>query len=116
MALEERGHCNMVIIDFDTDSHQIPAFSVIGDLMKVLGSVPGFMSFMGEITTVADVSPTAAHANAEAGKPTLNAAKMFATISTHFNKLALSRKLRIGLFDFYAALLTKLGSAFVEVQ
>ncbi|KAJ7483707.1 hypothetical protein B0H11DRAFT_2231860 [Mycena galericulata] len=41
---------------------------------------------------------------------------MFATISTHFNKLALSRKSRIGLFDFYAALLTKLGSAFVEAH
>lgn len=63
-----------------------------------------------------DVSPTAAHANADAGKPTLTAAEMFTSLSTHFNKPAMSRKSRIGLFDFYAALLTKLGPAFVEAQ
>ncbi|KAJ7675207.1 armadillo-type protein [Mycena rosella] len=60
-----------------------------------------------------DISPTAAP---EAGKPTLTAAEMFTSLSTHFNKAALSRKTRIGLFDFYAALLTKLGASFVEGQ
>ncbi|KAJ7500292.1 clathrin-coated vesicle protein [Mycena galericulata] len=70
----------------------------------------------GEADDDEDVSPTAAHAGAEAGKPTLTAAEMFASLSTHFNKPALSRKSRIGLFDFYAALLTKLGPAFVEAQ
>ncbi|KAJ7472591.1 clathrin-coated vesicle protein [Mycena latifolia] len=63
-----------------------------------------------------DVSPTATHANADAGKPTLTATEMFACLSTHFNKPSLSRKSRIGLFDFYAALLTKLGPSFVEGQ
>ncbi|KAJ7157551.1 clathrin-coated vesicle protein [Mycena crocata] len=63
-----------------------------------------------------DMSPAAAHANAEAAKPTLTAAEMFASLSTHFNKPALSRKSRIGIFDFYAALLTKLGPSLLEVQ
>ncbi|KAJ6560948.1 clathrin-coated vesicle protein [Mycena sp. CBHHK59/15] len=70
----------------------------------------------GEADDDGDVSPVAAHANAEAAKPTLTAAEMFACLSTHFNKPALSRKSRIGVFDFYAALLTKLGPSFVEAQ
>ncbi|KAJ6577043.1 clathrin-coated vesicle protein [Mycena vulgaris] len=63
-----------------------------------------------------DASPTAAHASADSGKPTLTAAEMFTCLSTHFNKPTVSRKSRIGLFDFYAALLTKLGPSFVEAQ
>ncbi|KAF7337120.1 Clathrin-coated vesicle protein [Mycena venus] len=49
-------------------------------------------------------------------KPTLTVAEMFVCLSAHFNKSALTRKSRIGLFDFYAALLTKLGPSFVEAQ
>ncbi|KAF7355790.1 Clathrin-coated vesicle protein [Mycena sanguinolenta] len=49
-------------------------------------------------------------------KPTLTVSEMFSYLSSHFNKSALSRKARIGLFDFYAALLTKLGPSFVESQ
>ncbi|KAJ7637580.1 clathrin-coated vesicle protein [Mycena polygramma] len=52
----------------------------------------------------------------EVAKPTLTVAEMFACLSTHFNKTALTRKSRIGLFDFYAALITKLGPSFVESQ
>ncbi|KAJ6526020.1 clathrin-coated vesicle protein [Mycena capillaripes] len=52
----------------------------------------------------------------EIAKPTLTVAEMFACLSTHFNKTALTRKSRIGLFDFYAALLNKLGPSFVEAQ
>jgi hypothetical protein len=62
-----------------------------------------------------DISTTAAHANAEA-KPTLTVAEMSAALSTHFNKPAMSRRSRIGLFDFYSAFLTKLGPSFVEAQ
>ncbi|KAF8206326.1 armadillo-type protein [Mycena galopus ATCC 62051] len=49
-------------------------------------------------------------------KPTLTVSEMFTYLSGHFNRSALTRKSRIGLFDFYAALLTKLGPSFVESQ
>ncbi|KAJ7205156.1 clathrin-coated vesicle protein [Mycena haematopus] len=49
-------------------------------------------------------------------KPTLTVSEMFSYLSNHFNRSALTRKARIGLFDFYAALLTKLGPSFVELQ
>ncbi|KAK7064864.1 clathrin-coated vesicle protein [Favolaschia claudopus] len=49
-------------------------------------------------------------------KPTMSVSEMFACISSHFNRSTMTRKSRIGLFDFYAALLTKLGPSFVEAQ
>ncbi|KAJ7767277.1 clathrin-coated vesicle protein [Mycena metata] len=62
-----------------------------------------------------DISPAVAGVG-EISKPTLTVAEMFACLSAHFNKSTLTRKSRIGLFDFYAALLTKLGASFVESQ
>ncbi|KAJ7604033.1 clathrin-coated vesicle protein [Roridomyces roridus] len=67
----------------------------------------------GEEEDDVDISPAAAP---ETGKATLTAAEMFTCLSTHLNKPTLSRKARIGLFDFYAALLAKLGPGFVEAQ
>jgi len=55
-----------------------------------------------------------AHATSEVTKPMLTPTEMFAHLSNHFNKPHLSRKSRIGIFDFYAALLTRLGASFVE--
>ncbi|KAJ7198315.1 clathrin-coated vesicle protein [Mycena pura] len=63
-----------------------------------------------------NATPVSAHAGNEVAKPTLTAAEMFACLSAHFNKAGLSRKSRIGIFDFYAALITKLGPSFVEAQ
>jgi hypothetical protein len=39
---------------------------------------------------------------------------MFVQLSAQFNKPSTSRRVRVGIFDFYAALLNKLGSSFVE--
>ncbi|KAF7331836.1 Clathrin-coated vesicle protein [Mycena kentingensis (nom. inval.)] len=63
-----------------------------------------------------DTSPAGAHAAAETAKPTLTPIEMLTTLSTHFNKAATSRKTRMGIFDFYSALITKLGPSFVESQ
>ncbi|KAJ7193893.1 armadillo-type protein [Mycena pura] len=63
-----------------------------------------------------NATPVSAHAGNEVAKPTLTAAEMFACLSAHFNKAGLSRKSRIGIFDFHAALITKLGPSFVEAQ
>jgi hypothetical protein len=60
-----------------------------------------------------DPSPSSA---AEVTKPMLTAAEMFTHLSTHLNKQYVPRKTRIGIFDFYAALLTKLGASFVETN
>jgi HEAT repeat-containing protein 5 len=54
--------------------------------------------------------------SAETMKPTFTPSEMFHQLSNHFNKPNLSRKTRIGIFDFYAALLTRLGSSFVEAN
>lgn len=62
----------------------------------------------------ADDTPSASHVLAEGKKTILNPGDMLALLSTQFNKANLSRKTRIGIFDFYAALLTKLGPSFVE--
>ncbi|KAF8184200.1 armadillo-type protein [Pholiota molesta] len=59
-----------------------------------------------------DISPPTAAA--EATKPMLTPHEMFVHLSTHFNKPNATRKTRIGIFDFYAAALTKLGATFVE--
>lgn len=47
-------------------------------------------------------------------KPLLTPGEMLCQLSTHFNKAQLSRKARAGIFDFYFALLSKLGAEFVE--
>jgi HEAT repeat-containing protein 5 len=60
-----------------------------------------------------DVSAPA-HILAEGKKTMLTTREMLCLLSVHFNKPNLSRKCRIGIFDFYVALLTKLGSSFVE--
>lgn len=58
----------------------------------------------------------AANAGAEIMKPTFTPTEMFTHLSNHFNKPNVSRKTRIGIFDFYAALFTRLGPSFVEVN
>lgn len=62
----------------------------------------------------ADSATGAAGATPEITKPLFTPSEMFSHLSTHLNKANISRKIRIGIFDFYAALLTKLGSLFVE--
>ncbi|KAH0586658.1 hypothetical protein H2248_007874 [Termitomyces sp. 'cryptogamus'] len=57
---------------------------------------------------------SAVSAAAEVKKPTLTPTEMLNQLSSHFNKPNVSRKTRTGIFDLYAALLTRLGSAFVE--
>ncbi|KAH9948465.1 ARM repeat-containing protein [Amylocystis lapponica] len=59
-------------------------------------------------------TPAALHIAAEEAKPVMTPNEMFSQLSTHFNKPQASRKTRIGIFDFYSALLTALGSQFVE--
>ncbi|KAG1715659.1 hypothetical protein ID866_1501 [Astraeus odoratus] len=61
----------------------------------------------------ADVS-TSAYVSSEHMKPLLTPSEMLAQLSSHFNKAQLSRKARAGIFDFYFALLTKLGGELVE--
>ncbi|KAJ3781084.1 clathrin-coated vesicle protein [Lentinula aff. detonsa] len=51
---------------------------------------------------------------AEVTKPMLTPIEMFVHLSSHFNKPNATRKLRIGLFDCYVALLHTLGGTFVE--
>jgi hypothetical protein len=46
----------------------------------------------------------------------LTLAEMFSQLSTPFNKPHTSRKTRVGIFDFYIALLAKLGASFVETN
>lgn len=41
---------------------------------------------------------------------------MLSVLSNHFNKLSVSRKTRLALFDFYASLFTTLGPSFVETN
>ncbi|KAF9239616.1 armadillo-type protein [Melanogaster broomeanus] len=55
-----------------------------------------------------------AYAVSENMKPLLVPGEMLSQLSTHFNKPILSRKARAGIFDFYVALLTKLGAVFAE--
>ncbi|KAF8148271.1 clathrin-coated vesicle protein [Crassisporium funariophilum] len=60
-----------------------------------------------------DVS-TSVHAAGEITKSMLKPNEMLIYLSNQFNKANVSRKTRIGIFDFYASLLTKLGASFVE--
>ncbi|KAJ4473613.1 clathrin-coated vesicle protein [Lentinula aciculospora] len=53
-------------------------------------------------------------AAAEVTKPMLTPTEMLNHLSSHFNKPNATRKLRIGLFDCYVALLNNLGTSFVE--
>lgn len=53
---------------------------------------------------------------AEVVKPMQTPQEMLMHLSTHINKPNVSRKTRIGIFDFYAALLTKLGAHFCETN
>lgn len=55
-----------------------------------------------------------AHMLAEGKKTILTPGEMLGLLSAQFNKANVSRKSRIGIFDFYTALLKKLGSSFVE--
>ena len=47
-------------------------------------------------------------------KRLLTPQEMLSQLSTHFNKLNVSRRTRVGIFDCYVALLNALGSKFVE--
>lgn len=58
--------------------------------------------------------PGSSHVLGESRKTVLTPGEMFGLLSNQFNKANATRKVRIGIFDFYVALLTKLGSAFVE--
>jgi len=62
----------------------------------------------------ADDISSSVHAAAEITKPVLTVNDMLSFLSVQFHKPNGSRKTRIGIFDFYAALLTKLGASFVE--
>ncbi|KAL4065423.1 armadillo-type protein [Scleroderma yunnanense] len=55
-----------------------------------------------------------AYVASEHMKVLLTPGEMLCQLSSHFNKVQLSRKARAGIFDFYFALLTKLGAEFVE--
>jgi HEAT repeat-containing protein 5 len=66
--------------------------------------------------TVESGLSAAASTVAEIMKPTLTPNEMFTHLSNHFNKPNGSRKTRIGIFDFYAALFTRLGPSFVEAN
>ena len=54
------------------------------------------------------------HVTAEESKPIMTPAEMLQQLSSHFNKPQASRRTRVGIFDFYSALLSLLGSSFVE--
>ena len=54
------------------------------------------------------------HVAAEESKPIMTPSEMLQQLSAHFNKPQASRKTRVGIFDFYSALLSLLGSSFVE--
>ncbi|KAI0946131.1 hypothetical protein AcV7_010182 [Taiwanofungus camphoratus] len=59
-------------------------------------------------------NPAGLHAAAEEAKPVMTPNEILAQLSAQFNKPQSSRKTRVGIFDFYAALLTSLGSSFIE--
>ncbi|KAF9444651.1 clathrin-coated vesicle protein [Macrolepiota fuliginosa MF-IS2] len=55
-------------------------------------------------------------ASAEAKKALMTPTEMLLLISNHFNRPHQSRKVRVGIFDFYAALFTHLGAGWVEIN
>ncbi|CCM02125.1 uncharacterized protein FIBRA_04202 [Fibroporia radiculosa] len=60
-----------------------------------------------------DIVPGLHIANEEL-KPIMTPSEMLSQLSTQFNRPQASRKTRVGLFDFYIALLAMLGPIFVE--
>ncbi|KAJ8482572.1 hypothetical protein ONZ51_g5279 [Trametes cubensis] len=60
-----------------------------------------------------DIAPTP-HITTEEAKPIMTPTEMLLQLSTHFNKPQSSRRTRVGIFDFYSALLWHLGTGFVE--
>jgi hypothetical protein len=52
----------------------------------------------------------------QVAKPLMRPEEMFAILSTHYHRLSVSRKTRVGVFTFYQALLTSLGPSFVEAN
>ncbi|KAI0080179.1 ARM repeat-containing protein [Panus rudis PR-1116 ss-1] len=56
----------------------------------------------------------AAHGFNTAAKLVMSPEEMFSQLSTHFNKPQTSHKTRVGIFSFYAALLSSLGPSFIE--
>ncbi|KAI1790592.1 clathrin-coated vesicle protein [Ganoderma leucocontextum] len=58
--------------------------------------------------------PPGMHVAAEESKPIMTPTEMFQQLSAHFNKPQASRKTRVGIFDFYSALISLLGSSFIE--
>ena len=60
-----------------------------------------------------DIAPTP-HITTEEAKPIMTPTEMLLQLSTHFNKPQSSRRTRVGIFDFYSALLWYLGTGFVE--
>lgn len=63
-----------------------------------------------------DEMPSPAAVTSEAAKTIMTPVEMLSQLSVQFNKPNASRKTRIGIFDFYSALLTTLGSSFVETN
>ena len=63
-----------------------------------------------------DDNISSSNAAAEITKPMLTPAEMLVHLSIHFNKANTSRKTRIGIFDFYSAMFSKLGATFVETN
>lgn len=61
-----------------------------------------------------DDPPPVVKMDPEDVKTILTPVEMLHLLSTPYNKPNATRKARIGIFDFYAATLTKLGSQFVE--
>ncbi|EED81460.1 predicted protein, partial [Postia placenta Mad-698-R] len=54
------------------------------------------------------------HVATEEAKPIMTPQEMLGQLSAHFNKPQTSRRTRVGIFDFYAALLAGLGPEWVE--
>ncbi|EPQ55802.1 ARM repeat-containing protein [Gloeophyllum trabeum ATCC 11539] len=61
-----------------------------------------------------EVGTPAAHVGSETLKTILSPKEMLQVLSAQFNKPNASRKVRIGIFDFYCALISALGVTFVE--
>ncbi|EGN94850.1 hypothetical protein SERLA73DRAFT_171234 [Serpula lacrymans var. lacrymans S7.3] len=61
-----------------------------------------------------DQESAPSHMTSEQTKALLSPQEMFSQLSSLFNKPQTSRKARAGIFDFYIALLNKLGSSFAE--
>ena len=66
--------------------------------------------------TLAPGTPAHTAAAVEIAKPLWSAEEMLKHLSVQFNKTNASRKTKIGLFDFYVAVLEKLGTEWVEAN